>query len=263
MEIKQGKPCDSSNYSSRNGSDIKYIVIHFTANNGDTAQNNCSYFNGANRNASAHYFVGDDGIYQSVQDGYKAWHCGGTSVYKHGYCRNANSIGIEMCSRLSGGEYYIKDNVISDTVALTKYLMNKYGIGADNVIRHYDVWDKMCPEPFVKHPEQWESFKKRLQESEDLTMTQYEELKQENATLKARLTKIENAIQANDVGDNFVFNYVDKNMKEKAAWAVEPVEWAIKKGVIKGVGTDVKGSPMYGLTKWKMWVITVIYRLLK
>ena len=72
MLINQGKPCHSSNYSSRGGSSIKYIVIHYTANNGDTAQNNCSYFSGANRNASAHYFVGDDGIYQSVpEDVYK------------------------------------------------------------------------------------------------------------------------------------------------------------------------------------------------
>ena len=57
----------SNCYTYRNG-DIKYIVIHFTSNNGDTALNNCNYFSGANRGASAHYFIGDDGIYQSVPD---------------------------------------------------------------------------------------------------------------------------------------------------------------------------------------------------
>ena len=129
MTINQGKPCHSSNYSSRGGSSIKYIVIHYTANNGDTAQNNCSYFSGAGRNASAHYFVGDDGIYRSVPDAYKAWHCGGTSYYKHPYCRNANSIGIEMCSRIdSSGHYYIRDGIVSQTIELTRYLMDKYGI---------------------------------------------------------------------------------------------------------------------------------------
>ena len=49
-----------SNYGGeRKTSDIKYIVIHYTGNNGDTALNNCKYFQGANRNASAHYFVDD------------------------------------------------------------------------------------------------------------------------------------------------------------------------------------------------------------
>ncbi len=65
IQIKQGPQCHTSNcYTYRNG-DIKYIVIHFTSNNGDTALNNCNYFSGANRGASAHYFIGDDGIYES------------------------------------------------------------------------------------------------------------------------------------------------------------------------------------------------------
>ena len=37
-------------------------------NNGDTALNNCTFFSGANRKASANYFSGNDGIYQSVPD---------------------------------------------------------------------------------------------------------------------------------------------------------------------------------------------------
>ena len=49
IQIKQGPQCHTSNcYTYRNG-DIKYIVIHFTSNNGDTALNNCNYFSSANR----------------------------------------------------------------------------------------------------------------------------------------------------------------------------------------------------------------------
>jgi N-acetylmuramoyl-L-alanine amidase CwlA len=262
MTINQGKPCHSSNYSSRGGSSIKYIVIHFTANNGDTAQNNCTYFSGANRNASAHYFVGDDGIYQSVPDAYKAWHCGGTSYYKHPYCRNANSIGIEMCSRIDGsGHYYIRDGIISQTVELTRYLMDKYGIPADNVIRHYDVWDKDCPEPFVRDPQLWEDFKKRLSE-EDLTVTQYEELKAmiadlqaENAEIKAENEKIKNAI-----GGTFIYDYIDKNMP---SWAHDAVKWCVDKGIITGTGKDVNGTPTLGLNHVQLWACTVLYRLSK
>lgn len=160
IKINQGKPCHAANYSSRNGSKIEYIVIHYTAGNGDTAQGNCNYFSSGSRGASAHYFVGEDGIYQSVQDNLRAWHCGGTSTYKHPKCRNANSIGIEMCSRKnSSGEYYIVDKVVSQTIGLTQHLMKKYNIPISNVLRHFDVWPKACPAPFVKNEILWKSFK--------------------------------------------------------------------------------------------------------
>ena len=177
MIINQGKPCHRSNYTAgRGGNHIRYIVIHFTANNGDTAQNNCTYFGGASRGASAHYFVGDDGIYQSVKDNDRAWHCGGTTKYKHPHCRNMNSIGIEMCSRKDqNGQYYIKDNIISDTVELTRFLMDKYNIPIENVIRHYDVWSKQCPEPFVRNTKLWTDFKSRLIE-EDFDMSLLKDL---------------------------------------------------------------------------------------
>ena len=133
IQIKQGPQCHTSNcYTYRNG-DIKYIVIHFTSNNGDTALNNCNYFSGANRGASAHYFIGDDGIYQSVPDKWAAWAVGGTKIYKHPYCRNMNSISIEMCSRIGAdGKYYIRDGIVEQTIKLTRYLMNKYNVPVEN-----------------------------------------------------------------------------------------------------------------------------------
>ncbi len=66
IQIKQGPQCHPSNCYTYENDDILFIVIHFTGNNGDTALNNCNYFSGANRGASANYFIGDDGIYQSV-----------------------------------------------------------------------------------------------------------------------------------------------------------------------------------------------------
>ena len=91
MEIKE-LLAHASNYSKGRHTTIKYLVLHYTANNGDTALGNCQYFSNANRNASAHYFVDEKGVYRSVRDMNVAWHCGSMNGYKHKYCRNTNSI---------------------------------------------------------------------------------------------------------------------------------------------------------------------------
>lgn len=57
-----------SNYTQGRTNGIEYLVVHYTANNGDTAQGNCKYFQGKNRNASAHYFVDENEICQSVKE---------------------------------------------------------------------------------------------------------------------------------------------------------------------------------------------------
>lgn len=225
MNIKQGLTCHNSNYSAkRGGNPIKYIVIHYTANNGDTAQNNCKYFNSPNRKASAHYFVGRDGVFQSVQDIHTAWHCGGSS-YKHKYCRNANSIGIEMCSKIDGnGKYYIENSVIDNAIDLTKHLMDKYNIPSNNVIRHYDVTGKACPEPFVRDENLWENFKSQL---EDKAMTNEEKVKFNKlvdvvSTLQTTIDKLANPM---------IYNYIDKNMPE---WARPTIQKLVDKGILQG-----------------------------
>ena len=40
--------------------------------------------------------------------------------------------------------------------------MAKYNIPISNVYRHYDVSGKICPEPFVRDPAQWQKFKEML-----------------------------------------------------------------------------------------------------
>lgn len=130
--------------SSRSLKDIKYIVIHYTANDGDTDENNGKYFRNNVVKSSAHYFVDDDSITQSVPDNYVAWHCGATK-YRHPSCRNSNSIGIEICDDIRNGVIYPSAKTIANVIELTEYLMNKYSIPKANVIRHYDVTGKLCP----------------------------------------------------------------------------------------------------------------------
>lgn len=157
------KKANSSNFKVGRTKPIEYIVIHYTANNGDTAKNNADYFSRTpNLSASAHYFVDENEIWQSVQDKDTAWHCGG-STYIHKSCRNANSVGIELCSRKdASGKYYFKNEVVERAIALIKDLMKKYNIPATNVIRHYDVTGKICPEPMVYDEKKWTEFLSKL-----------------------------------------------------------------------------------------------------
>ena len=152
-----------------NAGRIKYIVIHYVGALGG-AEANCKYYASKYLGASAHYFVGFNGeVWQSVEDEDIAWHCGASS-YKHAECRNSNSIGIEMCVRNKGSQsaeskdWYFEEATVNAAIELTKYLMQKYGVPASNVIRHHDVTGKICPNPYVynstKHT--WDAFKKAI-----------------------------------------------------------------------------------------------------
>lgn len=163
MEIN--KLLTKTNYRNVNDlSRIKYIVIHYVGATGG-AEDNCHYFYSEYRGASAHYFVGHKGeIWQCVDDADVAWHCG-DDKYWHDTCRNDNSIGIEMCCRKnSSGKWYFEDITVESTIELTKELMKKYNVPAENVIRHYDVTGKVCPAPYVKNDTKhtWDAFKKSV-----------------------------------------------------------------------------------------------------
>lgn len=92
----------------RDLSDVKYIVIHYTGNKGDTAKNNADYFATSNtRQAGAHFFVDKQGeVWKSISMNRIAFAVGGkysltngAGTY-YGKCTNANSISIELCDCL-------------------------------------------------------------------------------------------------------------------------------------------------------------------
>lgn len=156
-----------SNYGgTRSVNDIKYIVIHYTGNNGDTAANNCKYFQGAGRNASAHYFVdGGNYVYKSVPVKSIAWSVGGFysqsggagSYYKK--CTNANSLSVEMCNCVKS----VPDKVFDQTVELTRFLMDKYNVPPSRVVRHWDVNGKECPARWIgRNNDGWNKFKRAI-----------------------------------------------------------------------------------------------------
>lgn len=224
ITVNTSLPCKSGNYTASASRAVSYIVVHYTGNSKDTAKANANYFNSTSVEASAHYIVDDGSCYQSVALHNRAWHCGGTSVYKHATCRNANSIGIEMAC--TAGNYTVSDTTITNTAYLTAALCDYLGISAGEVdtyvLRHYDVWAKSCPAQWVSGTG-FEEFKETVKailngtavESEDLTMTQYEELNERVSALEGKM----------------IYNYVDSNMP---TWAVPTVQKMMDKGILCG-----------------------------
>lgn len=171
------KLANKENYGSkRDLKKIKYIVIHYTANDGDTDENNGKYFANNIVKASAHYFVDDDSVTRSVPDNYIAYHCG-AKIYKHLSCRNTNSIGIEICDDVRNGKIYPSAKTIQNALELTKELMKKYNIPASKVIRHYDVTGKSCPAYWcgtTAKNKKWKTeFHNKLTEAKKTTSKEY------------------------------------------------------------------------------------------
>lgn len=152
-----------SNYTEERNREVQYLVLHYTGNSNDRAKNNAVYFTEAGRKASAHFFVDEEIIYQSVPLNCVAWHCG-DAQYKHLSCRNSNSIGIEMCC---SGDYKVSDATKAKAVKLIAALCKLMGVSVSQidtyVLRHYDITGKLCPAQMAgNHNSEWKNFKESI-----------------------------------------------------------------------------------------------------
>ncbi|MDD5998092.1 MAG: peptidoglycan recognition family protein [Lachnospiraceae bacterium] len=136
----------------------EYVVIHYTANPGSTAEQNRNYFENLKDTgetyASAQFVIGLEGeIIQCVPCNEMA------------YCSNSlndRCISIEMCHSDDTGNF--NDATYNNCVYLVAQLMNYYHLDMDHLIRHYDVTGKNCPKYFVEHEDRWEVFKDFVQQ---------------------------------------------------------------------------------------------------
>lgn len=157
----------------RKKKDIKYIVIHYTAGENDTAKNEVDYFAKSNdREAGAHFFVDRKGkIGRSIPMNRTAWAVGGSKYPNtkggkyYGKCTNYNSVSIELCGNLT--RLPSKDQIAA-VKKLIKYI-HKYckNIPTKNVVRHYDITGKECPKLMIgdsksKGGKAWSKFKKEV-----------------------------------------------------------------------------------------------------
>lgn len=228
----------SYNYSSRNGNSIKYIVLHYTGNKGDTAKNNVDYFYGGDRNASAHYFVDDNSIWQSVEESNSAWSVGdGKGQYG---ITNQNSISIEMCCNSSG---IISEKTETNALELVKYLMSKYNISISNIVRHYDASRKICPNWSADNWNRWTTFKNKLngtvEVKEEMNYSMY--VFSKNWYLK-RYSDIANSATYKD--DPYK-HYVDYGKKE-GRLALPPIPEEYNEGAYLELNADVAAAVKKG-----------------
>lgn len=162
MKVNTKVQSSSKNYNNYASRNVNYVVMHYTGNEEDTDEANAKYFANGSRGASAHFFVDDNSIHQSVELRDIAWHCGCSSGYKTA-CRNSNSIGIEMCC--TAGNYKISTKTQKNAAFLCARNCELLGIKASQVdkyvLRHYDVvkTNKKCPKQYVDNAKEWKQFK--------------------------------------------------------------------------------------------------------
>lgn len=135
---------------------VNGIVIHYTANPGTTAEQNRSYFQNLKDTgetyASSHFVIGIDGeIVQCVP-------CNEIAYASNE--RNEDTIAIECCIPDETGEF--SEATYQSLVELVTWLMGRYDLGTDDVIRHYDVTGKECPKYYVENKDAWVRFKEDL-----------------------------------------------------------------------------------------------------
>ncbi|WP_176525746.1 N-acetylmuramoyl-L-alanine amidase [Bacillus sp. AFS001701] len=164
--------------------DVNKIVLHWTANFGASAKRHVTYFGVTlpaqsklaeqkgkkGTYASAHIFGDKNESVCIIPLNEVAYHA--NDVQKHNedgsayrgikeIAPNANfyTLGYEMCVEEDGTIHLdtIK-RAISDIAALCKI----YKLSEKDIVRHYDVTDKDCPEPFVKEEKLFEDFKKQV-----------------------------------------------------------------------------------------------------
>lgn len=135
-----------------------------------------------------------------------------------------NNCSIGICAE---GDYHSKDNTMPHAqynaiVELCKYLKSNYYPNA-KIVGHREIGDSNCPGQYypleqIKQAVDSNTSIKVYNESEDLTMTQYEEL-------NTRLQNVESK------ANKMIYNYIDANMP---SWAIPTVEKLYNRGILQG-----------------------------
>lgn len=156
VDSKDGK--QKSRYGHRGNNKIAWIIVHYTGDKSSQgrAKKTADAMQTWKRTVSTHYLVGDDAIYQCVEDRNAAWHCPYEKTNKCAAC-NGVAIGVDLVEHkrstktgsVKDRDWYFTEKVINDGAQLVAMLADKYSIPMDHIVRHYDVTGKWCPRPFI------------------------------------------------------------------------------------------------------------------
>jgi len=134
---------------------INGVVIHYVGNPNTTAQANRNYFASLSSGqegtyASSHFVVGLEGeVIQCIPL---------DEIAYASNTRNGDTVAIEVCHPDETGEF--SPVTYDRVVELTAWLCREFKLDPESdVIRHYDVTEKVCPKYFVDHPEAWDAFR--------------------------------------------------------------------------------------------------------
>lgn len=202
----------------RDKSNIKFIVIHYTGNPGKGANALAHYKNLNNqaRYGSAHYFIDDKEIIQTIGDSFTAWSVEGRG-YNNGKigCWNHNSISLEMCIN-SDGDF---DKTFFNTVELTKALKLLYPNA--KVVRHWDANGKECPMMMVgRNNAMWNKFLAEIKKPRKLIL---------DISKDSVAKKIDNTLKSTAVKKRWVQEdgkwYYYQDGKRKIGWLKSGTKW--------------------------------------
>lgn len=137
---------------------VKKVCVHYVGNTGTTAQQNADYFKNVSPEVSSNFVVGLQGeIICTIPDG-EMCYCASNN--------NANHIHIETCHPTSLGKF---NDVTEQALAeLVSFLVKKYSLDIDkDVVRHFDLTGKCCPNWYVNNPAEWVRLKARFKAAYD------------------------------------------------------------------------------------------------
>ena len=138
--------------------EVHGIVVHYTANPGSSARQNRDYFQSLavtkQTSASSHFIIGLDGeIVQCIP-------CKEISYASND--RNYDTISIECCIDDDTGKF--NDATYRSFIHLLAWLVGRYDISCNDIIRHYDVTGKNCPKYYVENPASWRKLIRDVEE---------------------------------------------------------------------------------------------------
>lgn len=210
-----------------------YIALHHAAAITCSAQDIDNWHkNNGWSGIGYHYFVRKDGsIYRGRPERALGAHVSGMNNCSLGICAEGNYDTEKTMPIAQKGAI----------LTLVKDVLSRYPKA--KVVGHRDIGSSDCP---GKHYP-LDYFKNyNYTESEDLTMTQYEELNNAISGLKSDISKTADRVAKLEAP--MIYNYIDDNMPD---WAKPTIDKLVNKGILKGTDDGL------GLTEDVMRILVI------